>query len=106
MTLVTLQQHYPCRLGGPVIHTIDTDIFAAHYFMDCMACGFCHDACCGHGVDIDLDNVARLKAAPQSLKDLIGVPESQWFTDEVTMDGEFPSGAHVRTRVEGGRCVF
>ena len=106
MTVVIVKRTYACAMGGPVIHAIDTDIFAAHYFMDCMGCGFCHDACCQHGVDIDLDNVARLKAAPQSLKDFIGVPESEWFTEAVTNDPEFPSGAHVRTRVKDGRCVF
>jgi hypothetical protein len=57
-------------------------------------------------VDIDLDNAARLRAAPQAFKDHIGVPESEWFTDAVMRDAEFPSGAHLRSRVRGGACVF
>jgi hypothetical protein len=106
MTLVKLKQSYPCKLGGTTIHAIDTNVFSLRYFMDCMGCNFCHDICCSYGVDVDLENVARLKAAPQSLKDFIGVPVEEWFTDDVTADPEFPSGAHVRTQVRDGRCVF
>ena len=106
MSRIALSRSYACKMGGPLIHSIDTDMFVLRYFMDCMGCNFCHDICCSYGVDVDLENVARLKAAPQSLKDYIGVPGSEWFTAEVTADPEFPAGAHVRTQVKDGRCVF
>jgi hypothetical protein len=106
MSLVPLKREYPCKMGGPVLKSIDTNIFTLRYFMDCMGCNFCHDVCCSYGVDVDLENVARLKAAPKALKDYIGVPEDEWFTTEVITDPEFPSGRHVRTQVRDGRCVF
>jgi hypothetical protein len=53
-----------------------------------------------------MENVARLKAAPQRFKDLVGVPESEWFTVDAVADSEFPSGHHVRTELRNGACVF
>ena len=103
---IALNRSYPCKMGGPVIHAVHPQIFKLRYFMDCMGCGFCHDICCSYGVDVDLENVARLKAAPQALKDFIGVPETEWFTTEIINDTEFPSGRHVRSAVRDGRCVF
>ena len=41
-------------MGGPVLSAVDPRIFTLRYFTHCMACGFCHDACCHHGVDVDL----------------------------------------------------
>ncbi|HEY5347786.1 MAG TPA: YkgJ family cysteine cluster protein [Rhizomicrobium sp.] len=104
--VVALTRDYPCHMGGPVLRHVDTRIFGLRYFMNCMACTFCNDICCSYGVDVDLENVARLRAAPQAFKDYVGVPESEWFTDEVIRDAEFPSGKHVRTQVRNGRCVF
>jgi hypothetical protein len=104
--MVALTREYSCNGGGPVLREVDTRIFTLRYFMNCMGCGFCNDICCSFGVDVDLENVVRLRAAPQAFKDYIGVPESEWFTEEVIQDAEFPSGAHVRTRVRDGRCVF
>ena len=103
---IDLAKDYPCRMGGPVLRQVDVRIFTSRYYRDCMACQFCHDACCSHGVDVDMENVARLKAAPQRFKDLVGVPESEWFTAAVVADSEFPSGHHVRTQVKDGACVF
>ena len=106
MSVVPLKSEYPCKMGGPVLRAVDTRIFSLRYFMNCMGCGFCNDICCSFGVDVDLENVARLKAMPQDFKDFIGVPDSEWFTDEVVQDPEFPGGQHVRTQVRDGRCVF
>jgi hypothetical protein len=106
MSVAALTADYACKMGGPVLRAVDRRIFSLRYFRDCMGCGFCHDACCRHGVDVDMENVARLKAAPRAFKALVGVPESKWFTDTVTVDSEFPSGRHVRTRVANGACVF
>ena len=85
---------------------MDPAIFTLRYFTHCMACGFCRDACCDHGVDVDLGNVARLKALPRDFHDRIGVPAREWFTGDVIQDPEFPGGAHVRTPVKDGACVF
>jgi hypothetical protein len=106
VSALSLKAEYPCKMGGPVLHAVDPAIFSLRYFTHCMACGFCKDACCDHGVDVDLNNVARLKALPQSFRDRIGVPADAWFTAEVTRDAEFDGGAHVRTRVLNGTCVF
>jgi hypothetical protein len=104
--VVALKGEYACKMGGPVLRAVDRRIFSLRYFMNCMGCGFCNDICCSFGVDVDLENVARLKAMPQDFKDFIGVPESEWFTSEIISDPEFPSGRHVRTQVRDGRCVF
>ena len=106
MTVVALTSEYSCVMGGPVLTAVDPAIFRLRYFTACMACGFCKDACCDHGVDIDLGNAARLKALPDTFKARVGVPEAKWFTATVTQDAEFAGGAHVRTAVIDGACVF
>ena len=60
--MIALAQSYACVMGGPVLRGVDPAIFTLRYFTHCMTCGFCHDACCDHGVDIDLENAARLRA--------------------------------------------
>ena len=106
MSVVALTAAYACKMGGPVLSAVDRRIFSLRYYQDCMGCGFCQDACCQHGVDVDLENVARLKAAPPAFKALVGVPEREWFTGEIISDAEFPAGRHVRTQVRDGACVF
>ena len=93
-------------MGGPILSAVDPAIFRLRYFTHCMVCGFCRDACCEHGVDIDLGNVERLKALPRDFHDRIDAPVEGWFTDAAIDDSEFPSGAHVRTQVRNGACVF
>jgi hypothetical protein len=102
----SLSKPYPCKLGGPILTQVDTRIFTSRYYQDCMGCSFCHDSCCQHGVDVDMDNAARLLAAPEKFKKLVGIPESEWFTEAVIADAEFPSGQHRRTQVRNGACVF
>lgn len=104
--MIALSRPYECVIGGPVLHAADPAIFRLRYFTRCLDCGFCKDACCAHGVDIDLENAARLKALPQDFHDRIALPVAEWFTDAVTADPEFPGGRHVRTRVRNGACVF
>lgn len=106
MNAIALSRPYPCRIGGPVLAAAETRIFTLRYFRDCLGCGFCSDACCDHGVDIDLGNVGRLLAAPQSFKDMVGVPEAEWFAAGAIPDDEFPTGRHTRTAVRNGACVF
>lgn len=106
MTVLALSRSYPSIFQAPVLDRVDTRIFALRYFTHCMRCSFCHDQCCSYGVDIDEDNVARLKALGGGFRDFVGVPESEWFTDEVVEDAEFPSGRYRRTRTRGSHCVF
>jgi len=88
------------------VHRVDTRIFQLTYYMHCMGCSFCNDICCQYGVDVDLENVARLQAAPQELERFVGRPRSQWFQDQVVLDPEYPGGGYRRTQVIDGRCVF
>ena len=104
--MIVLSRRYACVMGAPVLTAADPRIFTLRYFTHCMDCGFCHDACCDHGVDIDLENAARLTALPRDFHERIGVPANQWFTDNVVADGEFPGGAHRRTALRAGACVF
>ena len=106
MTLTPLSTLYPCKLGGPILKAVDKRIFTYRYFRHCLSCNFCHDACCQHGVDIDLANAARLKALPDRFKAAIPTSPEDWFTPHATADSEFPSGRYVRTQTRNGACVF
>jgi len=106
MTVVRLSRDYTSVQGAPVIHSVNTDIFALRYFARCMACGFCNDQCCSYGVDIDSENAKRIMALGDDFAARVRVPRSGWFTDEETKDAEFPSGRYVRTRSKDGKCVF
>ncbi|MEI9994559.1 MAG: hypothetical protein WDM91_08190 [Rhizomicrobium sp.] len=106
MAVVRLARDYVCVQGAPVIHSVDTDIFALRYFARCMDCAFCDDQCCSYGVDIDLGNVMRLAALGEDFAARIAVPRSEWFTADIVEDPEFPTGRYVRTQEKGGRCVF
>jgi hypothetical protein len=106
MSIVALEREHPSIFGAPVLRTVDTQIFALRYFTHCMSCGFCGDQCCSYGVDIDAANADTLLAMGEGFEAFIGVPKSEWFTDEVVEDAEFPSARHRRTRVRGSHCVF
>lgn len=106
MSVIALGRDYPSVFGAPIIRAVDTDIFTLRYFTHCMACGFCNDQCCDHGVDVDAANMERLRSLGPSLKKFIDVPQGEWFAPGIVEDGEFPSGRHGRTRAAGGKCVF
>jgi hypothetical protein len=106
MPALRLSRNFVCTAGAPVIHSVDPAIFQLRYFMRCTACGFCKDQCCAHGVDVDIGNARRLLALGAEFEARVTVPSSEWFTTQVEQDAEFPSGAHVRTRVQNGKCVF
>lgn len=101
-----LSRPYPSREGAPVLARVDLAIFRARYFTHCLSHPTCRDACCSHGVDVDEANVARILAHADALERFTGIPRERWFRDDVVADREFPSGAHRRTRVENGACVF
>ena len=104
--ILVLDEEYPSAMGGPVLRAVDPRIFTLRYFTHCMDCGFCMDACCEHGVDVDLGNAARLRGLPPDFHDRIAEPQDRWFTTDIVKDGEFPGGEHVRARVHDGACVF
>jgi hypothetical protein len=104
--MIALARSYPCVMGGPILTGVDPAIFALRYFTHCLACGFCSDTCCNYGVDIDLGNAARLMSLPKDFHDRIGAPPEEWFTNDVIADPEFPGGAHRRTAVRDGACIF
>jgi len=104
--MIALSRDYPSVFGQPVIRSVDPAIFRYRYFTHCMSCGFCKDQCCSYGVDIDVENVARIEALSPDFDAFVGVPRSKWFTRQRWSDPEFPGGAQARTRVKDGVCVF
>jgi hypothetical protein len=103
---VALSRSFPSRYGVPVLSAVETVIFTRQYFTDCMACSFCHDWCCSHGVDVDLVHLRAIKTHARALEAFTGIPQERWFRKSVTRDREMPGGGSVRTRVTGGACVF
>jgi hypothetical protein len=104
--MIALGKDYPSIFGAPVIRAVDERVFRLRYFARCMECGFCGDQCCDYGVDIDAANMERLRGLGPAFENFAGVPQSEWFTPELTDDAEFPSGRHGRTRSVNGKCVF
>ncbi len=101
-----LSRPYISRAGAPVIRRVDSAIFTSRYFGACLSCSFCRDACCAHGVDVDVDTAARILAQAPEIEAVVGFDRSHWFTSERTPDADAPGGAQVRTRVVNGACVF
>lgn len=66
------------------------------------------EACCQYGADVDLAERDAILARKDDIARLL-VPEAQvapWFTTEVQVDPDYPSGRHVRTATFRGGCVF
>jgi hypothetical protein len=103
---IPLSRPYAARPGAPVIRRVDPGVFTARYFGACLACTFCHDACCDHGVDVDIATVGRILAAADELQPLVGVPRARWFTGAMQEDYDAPGGVMMRTSVVDGACVF
>lgn len=104
--IIPLDKPYPSIHGAPVIYRIDSDIFARRYFAHCMNCTFCGDSCCQYGVDVDIENVARIMAVADQLEPFVGSTRDQWFEDGYEDDPHFPGGKVTRTKVRNGACVF
>jgi len=104
--IVRLKRAFPSRDGVPVITRVDTRIFTRRYFTHCLQCGFCHDWCCSHGVDVELTRAEAILAHADALEAYTGIARTRWFEEEIEHDPDFPGGAARRTRVEDGACVF
>lgn len=105
-SVLTLPRPFASRDGVPVIARVDTRIFTDRYFTHCLQCGFCHDWCCSHGVDVELPRVEAIMRHAADLEAYLGVPRRRWFEPDLERDPDFPGGAARRTRVEDGACVF
>lgn len=104
--IAPLSRPYRSRHGQPIVDRVDTEIFRATYFGHCLDCTFCHDACCAHGVDVDLANAERILARRAELEAYFGTSADTWFDGAVRVDPDFPSGQFVRSAVVDGRCAF
>ncbi len=104
--IVPLPRKFVSRHGTPAIDRLDTEIFEYRYFTHCMECSFCHDKCCSWGADVDVENVARLRAVAADFTKYSGIPEARWFADDFSTDAEFPGGRFTRPRIADGACVF
>lgn len=89
-----------------MIREVDLAIFRRRYFGHCLACTFCHDACCEHGVDVAVVERDRILARAAELEPIVGLPRERWFRPGVVADADFPGGAATRTAVVDGACVF
>jgi hypothetical protein len=92
--------------GAPTLGRVDAAIFVYRYFTRCLACTFCEDACCKHGVDVDEPTMLRILAHGSAIERAIGVPRDAWFLPDLVVDSEHPGGRYTRTRVRDGYCVF
>lgn len=104
--IIPLARAYPARDGSPVLTHVDTAIFFLRYFQPCMECGFCHDACCYQGADVDLPNVHRILTRADEIEKVVEYKRGEWFEPAVSRDLDFPAGQFTLTRVEKGKCVF
>ncbi len=101
-----LSRPYPSRYGQPIIRAVDPRIFRLTYFTHCLACGFCHDHCCEHGVDVDVVHLDAIMRHADALEAYCGIPRDRWFVKAREQDDELPGGGTARTRVRDGACVF
>jgi hypothetical protein len=106
MSVVALKREHASIFKAPVLCEVDTRIFTLQYFTHCMACSFCDDQCCSYGVDIDAANAEKLLALGDRFDAFVGRSRTEWFTDEIVEDPEFPSGRYRRTQTRGTHCVF
>lgn len=104
--LVSLSREYVARDGAPVIAAVDRAIFTRRYFARCMACGFCADSCCAHGVDVDGRVERALLAEAPAIERHTGVRVEDWFRGDAIADQDAPGGTLRRTAVRDGYCVF
>jgi Fe-S-cluster containining protein len=66
------------------------------------------DACCQYGVDVDLGERDRILEHKEQIANILDSEPSAspWFSDKIEEDGDFPSGAMVRSNRYGDGCIF
>lgn len=102
----SLTRHWTARGGAPIITAVDDAIFSRRYYARCMACGFCRDACCSYGVDVDERVVSEILGQADRIEAIVGVSREEWFAGAPVPDPEVPGGGSRRTSVRDGYCVF
>lgn len=101
-----LSTEFAAHGGAPVIRAVDPAIFELRYYARCMSCGFCADACCAHGVDVDGRVESALHAEAEGIERHTGLARDRWFAGPATPDEDAPGGTMRRTAVIDGYCVF
>lgn len=104
--LLVLSRPYAARGGSPVVRAVDAAIFRRSYFARCMACSWCADWCCSHGVDVDEAVAVALLERAAAIEARIGVAATAWFEGPAQPDADAPGGAIRRAAVRRGACVF
>lgn len=102
---------------------VQRDIFTRRVVADCMshACTMVADegvplarprplleACCQYGADVDLAEREAILGHREQIRALLlpAAQDAPWFTEQVEVDPDYPSGRHVRTATHNGGCVF
>ncbi len=112
-------QTTPVAISHARFNWVDPTIFVCRLVADCMThtCSLKHknntiklDACCQYGADVDIAERDAILSHSKQLRSILNesVRDLPWFTDDVIVDKDFPTGAHVRTQTtsdEAG-CVF
>ena len=101
-----LSKSYTSIEGTPTIDSVDLNIFRLSYFSACLSCTFCGHSCCNWGVDIDVENVERIRQRKDELEAYLGTKWDDWFTGEWEVTPDYPGGKATRTKVVNGSCVF
>ena len=70
--IVSLSHSYVPRTGVPVVDRVDTRLFTATFFSDCMRCDFCHDSCCQYGATVEVPLMESLLARREVLEPIVG----------------------------------
>lgn len=107
----------------PRFRRVDRAVFVRRVVADCMthACRMVADeglplaapramldACCQYGADVDLAEREAILAHADLIAPILDedARTAPWFTTEVQVDPDYPSGRHVRTATLRGGCVF
>jgi hypothetical protein len=107
----------------PLVRAVEIEIFTLTFAPDCMT-HRCRcdddagkellDACCQHGVDVDLFERDAIMKRAREIQEVLRAefrdPSTWWRDDEAEPDDEAPSGTYTRTNRAGpgdaGGCMF
>ncbi len=110
-------------LDHPRFRRVDRAVFVRRVVADCLTHSCCQvadegtplaevrpllEACCQYGADTDLAERDQILAHADLIRPLLDADAqlAPWFTTEVQVDPDYPSGRHVRTATLRGGCVF
>lgn len=90
----------------PQLSHVDPAVFTLRYFGDCLACGFCADACCAHGCDADAGERERILAVRDELVPLVTAAPADWFAPGTEPDPDVEGGKLYRVQAGERGCVL